>query len=94
MVAGDSERVGDFVVARLVVVGKHDRQSIFVRQMADRRANLRGPEIASNDFPGGGLRWIRRQEGVHTVIVNGEVTWTAADGYIADARAGRIATRA
>ena len=54
----------------------------------------RGPEIASNDFPGDGLRWIRRQEGVHTVIVNGKVTWTAADGYIADARAGRIATRA
>jgi N-acyl-D-aspartate/D-glutamate deacylase len=53
----------------------------------------RGPEIASDDFPGDGIRWIRRQEGVDTVVVNGEVTWTAADGYIADARAGRIATR-
>ena len=53
----------------------------------------RGPEIASDDFPGDGLRWIRRQEGVDTVVVNGEVTWSAADGYVADARAGEIATR-
>ncbi len=53
----------------------------------------RGPEIASNDFPGEGVRWIRRQEGIDTVIVNGEVTWTAADGYVPDARAGQIATR-
>jgi hypothetical protein len=53
----------------------------------------RGPEIASDDFPGDGIRWIRRQEGIDTVVVNGEVTWTAADGYIADARAGQIATR-
>ncbi len=53
----------------------------------------RGPEIASDDFPGDGIRWIRRQEGVDTVVVNGEVTWTAPDGYIAGARAGQIATR-
>jgi N-acyl-D-amino-acid deacylase len=53
----------------------------------------RGPEIASDDFPGDGVRWIRRQEGVDTVIVNGDVTWSASDGYVADARAGEIATR-
>jgi N-acyl-D-aspartate/D-glutamate deacylase len=53
----------------------------------------RGPEIASDDFPGHGIRWIRRQEGVETVIVNGQVTWSAANGYVADARAGQIATR-
>lgn len=53
----------------------------------------RGPEVASEDFPGEGFRWIRRQEGVHTVIVNGEITWTASDGYVADARAGQIVTR-
>lgn len=53
----------------------------------------RGPEIASDDFPGDGIRWIRRQEGIDTVVVNGEVTWTAADGYVPDARAGQIATR-
>lgn len=53
----------------------------------------RGPEISSDDFPGDGVRWIRRQEGIDTVIVNGEVTWSAADGYVPDARAGVIATR-
>jgi N-acyl-D-amino-acid deacylase len=53
----------------------------------------RGPEVASNDFPGDGIRWIRRQEGIDTVIVNGEVTWTATDGYIENARAGQIVTR-
>ena len=53
----------------------------------------RGPEIASDDFPGDGVRWIRRQEGVDTVVVNGDVTWTADAGYVAGARAGQIATR-
>ena len=53
----------------------------------------RGPEIASDDFPGDSIRWIRHQEGVEHVVVNGEVTWSADDGYIADARAGQIATR-
>ncbi|MFN8024716.1 MAG: amidohydrolase family protein [Acidimicrobiales bacterium] len=53
----------------------------------------RGPEIASDDFPGDGIRWIRRQEGIDTVVVNGEITWTAADGYAPDARAGQIVTR-
>ena len=53
----------------------------------------RGPEIASDDFPGDGIRWIRRQEGVDTVVVNGQVTWTDTDGYAADARAGQIVTR-
>ncbi len=53
----------------------------------------RGPEVASEDFPGEGIRWIRRQEGVDTVVVNGAVTWTAQDGYIDSARAGVIATR-
>jgi N-acyl-D-aspartate/D-glutamate deacylase len=53
----------------------------------------RGPEIASDDFPGDGIRWIRHQEGIDTVIVNGEVTWTAAEGYVPGARAGQIATR-
>jgi len=53
----------------------------------------RGPEIASDDFPGGGTRWIRRSVGVDAVVVNGTVTWTQADGYIDGARAGMIATR-
>ena len=53
----------------------------------------RGPEVASDDFPGDGIRWIRRQEGVDTVVVNGEVSWTDADGYLPDARAGEITSR-
>ncbi len=53
----------------------------------------RGPEIASDDFPGDGVRWIRRQEGIDTVVVNGEVTWSASDGYVDGVRAGQIATQ-
>jgi len=53
----------------------------------------RGPEIASDDFPGEGVRWIRRQQGVDAVIVNGTVTWNSSDGYVGDARAGVVATR-
>ena len=53
----------------------------------------RGPEVASEDFPGEGIRWIRRQEGIDTVVVNGEVTWSADTGYVASARAGQIVTR-
>lgn len=53
----------------------------------------RGPEIASDDFPGEGIRWIRRQQGVETVVVNGVETWSAEGGYVADARAGQIASR-
>lgn len=53
----------------------------------------RGPEVASDDFPGAGTRWIRRSIGVDTVVVNGTVTWTKDEGYIAGARAGVIATR-
>lgn len=53
----------------------------------------RGPEIASDDFPGDGNRWIRRAVGVERVIVNGVDTWNAQDGYVPGARGGRIATR-
>jgi N-acyl-D-aspartate/D-glutamate deacylase len=53
----------------------------------------RGPEIASDDFPGDGIRWIRRQEGIDSVVVNGQVTWNTDEGYVDGARAGVIATR-
>jgi len=53
----------------------------------------RGPEIGSDDFPGGALRWIRRSVGVDSVVVNGTVTWSAEQGYVPDARAGTIASR-
>ena len=53
----------------------------------------RGPEVASDDFPGEGLRWIRRSVGMEAVVVGGTVTWSAADGYVPGARAGVIASR-
>ncbi len=53
----------------------------------------RGPEVASDDFPGEGIRWIRHQVGMDAVVVNGTVTWTAEDSYVDGARGGTIATR-
>ena len=53
----------------------------------------RGPEVASDDFPGEGIRWIRHSVGMDTVLVDGEVTWSASEGYIDGARAGGLATR-
>ena len=53
----------------------------------------RGPEVASDDFPGDGIRWVRRAVGMEAVVVGGEPTWNATDGYIKGARAGVIATR-
>jgi N-acyl-D-aspartate/D-glutamate deacylase len=53
----------------------------------------RGPEVASDDFPGEAIRWIRRQVGVDNVIVNGVETWSADQGYVAGARGGRMITR-
>lgn len=53
----------------------------------------RGPEVAVNDLPADGYRYIRRATGMEAVVVNGALTYTAKDGYTA-ARAGRIAERA
>ena len=52
----------------------------------------RGPEVASDDFPGAGKRWIRHSVGVDTVIVNGALTWSKDGGYEKSARAGVIAS--
>ena len=41
----------------------------------------RGAEYFVQDVPGDGFRYVRDSEGVDTVIVGGEVAWTAADGY-------------
>lgn len=53
----------------------------------------RGPEIASDDFPGDAIRWIRRQVGVDRVIVNGVETWSNDAGYVPGARGGQMITR-
>jgi N-acyl-D-aspartate/D-glutamate deacylase len=53
----------------------------------------RGPELAVNDLPSGGMRWVRPALGVDTVVVGGAVAYTAAGGYT-DARRGEIVSRA
>jgi N-acyl-D-aspartate/D-glutamate deacylase len=49
----------------------------------------RGDEVGVSDLPGEGFRYIRRAQGIDTVIVNGEVTYTGTGGYT-DARAGDV----
>ena len=51
----------------------------------------RDEEIGVEDLPGDGFRYIRHALGIDTVVVNGEVTFTAAGGYTA-ARAGEVVT--
>jgi N-acyl-D-aspartate/D-glutamate deacylase len=50
----------------------------------------RGPEVEARDLPGDGIRWVRHARGVHSVLVNGAVAWSAAGGY-SDSRSGAIA---
>jgi N-acyl-D-aspartate/D-glutamate deacylase len=52
----------------------------------------RGPEVAVNDLPSGGMRWTRAAVGVDAVIVGGAVAWSAAGGYT-DARRGEIVSK-
>ncbi|MBV8030240.1 MAG: amidohydrolase family protein [Betaproteobacteria bacterium] len=40
------------------------------------------------DLPGGAKRMVVRSKGIHTTLVNGEVTWE--DGKLAGARAGKV----
>lgn len=49
----------------------------------------RGDELPVNDMPGNGMRYVRSASGVDTVIVNGEIAWTASGGY-SDARPGVV----
>jgi N-acyl-D-aspartate/D-glutamate deacylase len=51
----------------------------------------RGDERPVRDMPGAGMRYVRSATGVDAVIVNGELCWSAADGYT-EARPGVIAT--
>jgi N-acyl-D-aspartate/D-glutamate deacylase len=51
----------------------------------------RGPELPARDMPAGGMRYVRSASGVDTVLVNGEVVYTAAAGY-RDAFPGTLAT--
>ena len=53
----------------------------------------RGPEIAVDDLPAPGFRFIRRAEGVRDVFVNGQRAYNAVSGYT-DARRGAIVPQA
>jgi N-acyl-D-aspartate/D-glutamate deacylase len=52
----------------------------------------RGPEIAVEDLPAPGFRYIRRASGIDRVFVNGVQAYSRDDGY-APARAGQITER-
>ncbi len=39
----------------------------------------RGPERPRFDMPGGGMRYVRDAVGIDTVVVNGQIGWTAGD---------------
>jgi N-acyl-D-aspartate/D-glutamate deacylase len=51
----------------------------------------RGDETPVRDMPGAGMRYVRSACGVETVVVNGEIAWSASGGYT-DARTGVIAS--
>lgn len=52
----------------------------------------RGPEIAVDDLPGEGFRYVRRASGIQAVFVNGTLAYSGRDGYAA-ARAGTVTER-
>lgn len=51
----------------------------------------RGEQSLVADMPGNSTRWVRGSHGVDAVVVNGELAWTADDGYT-EARAGDVVT--
>lgn len=52
----------------------------------------RGPEVAVDDLPAAGFRYIRRATGIERVFVNGAEVYSSTDGY-SEARAGAVAER-
>jgi len=55
--------------------------AIFDKEQIDR-----GDEYYVQDIPGDGSRYVRDSIGVDTVIVAGEVAWSAVDGYTSSVR--------
>ena len=49
----------------------------------------RGPEYYVKDVPGDGSRYVRDALGIDTVVIGGEVAYTAAQGYT-ESRRGQI----
>ena len=55
----------------------------------DTETIARGDEVPALDMPGDGMRYVRGAQGVDTVIVNGEIAWSAEGGYT-EARSGVV----
>ena len=51
----------------------------------------RGDEVVAHDMPEAGMRYVRASKGVDSVLVNGELAWSASAGY-AQVRSGVIAS--
>ena len=85
-VLSTAEAVRRLTLEQARALGLADRGAIAPRYAADLvifdPATIdRGEEQRASDLPGGGFRYTRAQVGVHTVIVNGQIGWTAAAGY-------------
>jgi N-acyl-D-aspartate/D-glutamate deacylase len=52
----------------------------------------RGAEYYVQDVPGDGSRYVRDSIGMDTVVVGGEISWSAASGYT-DAQRGEVLFR-
>lgn len=55
----------------------------------DANAIDRGEEEAAFDMPEQGMRYVRHARGIEAVIVNGELAWSAAEGY-SSAHSGQV----
>lgn len=54
----------------------------------------RGPEYYVQDVPGNGYRYVRDSIGVETVVIGGDLAWTAANGYTNAQRGAVLGGRA
>jgi N-acyl-D-amino-acid deacylase len=86
-ITGDTARIWNLPNRGLLRPGHAADVVVF-----DPECIARGAELPARDMPEGGMRYVRAASGVDTVLVNGHVTYTAADGYT-DALAGTLATR-
>ena len=85
-ITGDTARIWNLPNRVLLRPGQAADVVVF-----DPDAIGRGAELPARDMPEGGMRYVRSASGVDTVVVNGRVTWSAAEGYTEE-RPGTLAT--
>ncbi|HVH19361.1 MAG TPA: amidohydrolase family protein [Myxococcota bacterium] len=85
-ITGDTARIWNLPNRGLLRPGQAADVVVF-----DPDAIGRGAELPARDMPEGGMRYVRSASGVDTVVVNGRVTWSAAEGYTEE-RPGTLAT--